>query len=588
MPSATKRVQFANAVEKATEGQGARPKESVVNSRHTSPMSSNEDEDEHAEPDSKLDPIPDAEEPEAAARRPVARKASRTTGMSFPSHQHSLGRRGSETPSQEGNKSSSPSASTVTTGSFTTAPLQMSEFPATPGGRPDFSHLPLQMQRHLNWFIDNITYHHYCLNLDGDNFFKDILPHVALTDEALLNALVGFSAYHTTLQDPDGKLEDFLQYYNRSVTLLLACLKRKERYSVGTLLTILQLATIEEYFGDWVNLMGHQKAALEVITTMFAPQTIAQTAIGRGCHYWYSRFDTFVGLLGGFPTDLPREYFTAIENFTQAQTAAQPESIRWKIEERAAHLRVITYDMSIIFARGSRGQLSANDFAYEHDQLTKRLEEWRSSWDPALTDPAYLVNDWPRKEPDADDIVNPYEPGLVYEAPLFNSTMMSVEWLSIMLMHKTQVSNVPIQTLFMELSQYAYKILQYFEALEFWPLTPKGVLLNIQSCLSLAALFVPQDKRHQMWLRRKFAIAETQGYIYPLSLRSKVAAHFGDPHCVRWWLPNDEGFSPTIQNIRNFADERNAAAVTVQQESLREVRHLFAKLELAGEGPGNK
>lgn len=69
-------------------------------------------------------------------------------------------------------------------------------------------------------------------------------------------------------------------------------------------------------------------------------------------------------------------------------------------------------------------------------------------------------------------------------------------------------------------------------------------------------------------------------YIYPLSLRTRVAELFGDPALERWWLPNDEGFSPILQSIRGFADERNAIAVTAQQESLREIRQIFAKLDL--------
>lgn len=55
---------------------------------------------------------------------------------------------------------------------------------------------------------------------------------------------------------------------------------------------------------------------------------------------------------------------------------------------------------------------------------------------------------------------------------------------------------------------------------------------------------------------------------------------FRDPDCTRWWLPNDEGLSPVLQSIRSFADEHNAAAVTAQQESVREVKPLFAKLEM--------
>jgi hypothetical protein len=50
-----------------------------------------------------------------------------------------------------------------------------------------------------------------------------------------------------------------------------------------------------------------------------------------------------------------------------------------------------------------------------------------------------------------------------------------------------------------------------------------------------------------------------------------------DPSCVRWWLPHDEGFTPVLQRIREFADERNIVALSSQQESVREVSHLYQK-----------
>ena len=56
---------------------------------------------------------------------------------------------------------------------------------------------------------------------------------------------------------------------------------------------------------------------------------------------------------------------------------------------------------------------------------------------------------------------------------------------------------------------------------------------------------------------------------------------FRDPSCVRWWLPNEEGYTPILQSIRTFADERNAVAVSAQVENLREVRHVFAKMQLS-------
>lgn len=70
-------------------------------------------------------------------------------------------------------------------------------------------------------------------------------------------------------------------------------------------------------------------------------------------------------------------------------------------------------------------------------------------------------------------------------------------------------------------------------------------------------------------------------FIYPTPQRLKLAQLFRDPSCARWWLPNDEGLTPILQAIRAFADERNTAAVNAQYENLREVRHIFAKLEAA-------
>ena len=162
--------------------------------------------------------------------------------MTISNMQH-LGGVDSGSSSLDGNKSSSPSASTVTTTSVSVYPS--TDLPQTSAGSPDCSHLPSDMQRHLRWFTDNVTNYHYCITNDFDNFFKNILPNMALRSEALLNALVGFSAYHSTLQNPSGKLQDFLRYYNKSVILLLQALQKKEKHSIGTLLTILQLATIE-------------------------------------------------------------------------------------------------------------------------------------------------------------------------------------------------------------------------------------------------------------------------------------------------------------------------------------------------------
>ncbi|UZP40857.1 hypothetical protein NXS19_008673 [Fusarium pseudograminearum] len=504
-------------------------KDPTTSAHQTSPTSSKSEDDEDAEQDKKLETIVDEdEETEGHTRSP---------DFSIQS------------------KSASPSTTTATPSSLATA-YPSSDFPANLG-ETDWSHLPPQYQQGLSFFVENLNHFNYCIPLDSDEFFTKILPNMATRHEPLLNAVVGFSAYHSTLQNPHGKLQDFLQYYNKSVTQLLSLLQRKEKPNIATLLTILQLATIEEYFGDWVNLMGHQKAAFGIITSIFTPQTIMQSPVGR--------------------------------------VVTNPDEIHWKIDEWSAQLRLISYDMSILFARGSRGQISPEDFIKEHELINQRLIDWKEKRDPALQDPKYLVRDFPPPETlDPEDFVNPYTVGILYERPLFDVTVLCAEWNSIMIMHKCQSSGTRPDQLFADLNRHAYRTCQYFETLEFWPSTPRGVLVLIQACIAIAALFCPQDARHHMWFRRKFALLETMGYIHPLPLRTKMAELFRETSCVQWWLPDGEGFSPVLREIRNFADERNAAAVTAQQESLREVRHIFAKMTLmddanapSSSGPGS-
>jgi hypothetical protein len=142
------------------------------------------------------------------------------------------------------NKGLSLSTSTVASSSFfnTSQPV---DAPFLPDGGPDWSHLPSDFQHYLNWFDKNVTHYHYGINSDAEGIFTTMLLCIALQSESLLNALVSFSAYLATLQDPNGQLQDFLRFYNKSVALLLTSLEHKEKGNLATLLTILQLGTIE-------------------------------------------------------------------------------------------------------------------------------------------------------------------------------------------------------------------------------------------------------------------------------------------------------------------------------------------------------
>jgi len=65
-----------------------------------------------------------------------------------------------------------------------------------------------------------------------------------------------------------------------------------------------------------------------------------------------------------------------------------------------------------------------------------------------------------------------------------------------------------------------------------------------------------------------------------MTLRTRMAELFNDQSCVRWWLPNDEGFTPLLQSIRALADERNLMAASAQSETLQQIRHVFSRMQI--------
>lgn len=62
-----------------------------------------------------------------------------------------------------------------------------------------------------------------------------------------------------------------------------------------------------------------------------------------------------------------------------------------------------------------------------------------------------------------------------------------------------------------------------------------------------------------------------------------MAELFQDETVVHWWLPDDHGFTPMLQSVRAFADERNEAATSARTEGLQDVKNVFAALHLGGD-----
>jgi hypothetical protein len=98
---------------------------------------------------------------------------------------------------------------------------------------------------YLDYFRSNISCHHYGWKIDVTDFLHNEFIDIAKTYRPLLYAISAFSAYHFTISNPNGKLQDFLELYQSSVKLLRKSLATDKEHSVATLFTILQLATFE-------------------------------------------------------------------------------------------------------------------------------------------------------------------------------------------------------------------------------------------------------------------------------------------------------------------------------------------------------
>lgn len=62
-----------------------------------------------------------------------------------------------------------------------------------------------------------------------------------------------------------------------------------------------------------------------------------------------------------------------------------------------------------------------------------------------------------------------------------------------------------------------------------------------------------------------------------------MANLFHDERAMRWWLPDDKGFSSMLQSIRNFADERHNVAPNGQLDYGHALGRVFGELALGGD-----
>ncbi|KAJ4387151.1 hypothetical protein N0V93_007740 [Gnomoniopsis smithogilvyi] len=342
--------------------------------------------------------------------------------------------------------------------------------------------------------------------------------------------------------------------------------------------------TLEEYFGDYTNLMGHQKAALEILTQLFNPQSILQTTTGRLILAWYTRFDLLVASLGILRTSLPRHWIEANDTYCQMRAFEEADNMQWIFEKTESQLGLISVDMCLLVSQRKTGDLTEDMFRIEQRNVAKRLLEWRETLHPVLTDPAHLVKTFAPASPVSQSKLFSYSTDHVplYDGPLCFTTALICEWHSMVLMHLCQATEditVKEPSILGDTAEHAMAICELIEAAGQWPTFPKDLLTMLHPTLIMAAMFLPRSTRHHMWLKEQFAGLESCGYVFPLTVRKRMAHLFQDETAVRWWLPNDQGFSPILQSVRAFADERSYSPSSEQEgRHVQDMKHTFDAL----------
>lgn len=68
--------------------------------------------------------------------------------------------------------------------------------------------------------------------------------------------------------------------------------------------------------------------------------------------------------------------------------------------------------------------------------------------------------------------------------------------------------------------------------------------------------------------------------MFPPTFRKKMAEMWHLPEIHSWWLPDDEGYSSLLREIRAFSEQRTSLHVDQSSEKLRDISAVFSGLQL--------
>ena len=277
--------------------------------------------------------------------------------------------------------------------------------------------------------------------------------------------------------------------------------------------------------------MEHQKAACEMLRQVYTPETIVHTETRMMMMQWYARFDLFVGLMAGNEVVLGYEWYYSYADHFSKQSQMEPANLELRITAMIGQQLFMAVQMAHLYSKLLKGKITTLEFMEENERLGETIRSAKIQVESFKSFSEHLIMSYDGSpKADSDDIVDPYEPGILFREPLWSVNRLMLDIESSNIMHKFQTALILQQPPSPELTSLAFKQCQKFEAIEYWPGSPSGAALSASSSLGLLVLFLPRDDKHISWCRRKLATIEKLGYV-PIFMNLHELLWFASMFC---------------------------------------------------------
>lgn len=216
--------------------------------------------------------------------------------------------------------------------------------------------------------------------------------------------------------------------------------------------------------------------------------------------------------MGGGETKLSREWFAACQEHYRRQSRDRPDDASARLEDFFCTSRLLATDSTLLVAAKKKGMIDDDEFNTKTRDLLQQFADFGRLVETTFAQPSNFVKSFPNPpEPSEDDITDYQDPNFLYLEELFTMNYVLLDFWAIDLNFKHQLTLLQQQTPTPEMEAIALKKCKMIEAIDQSGLGQPGALLGCQASLGIASLFLPKDKKHTDWCRRKFARIERLG-----------------------------------------------------------------------------